>query len=500
MAAGQLRPDLDIAELAVAGVPANHDAAPRPRARRARPDDVGVFGVRRGESALAAAHGDPFGTRNRPADAPEAAGAAVAGPTERRPVLPVAEHVVRDRIVHRDVVHLADGQLGGVPRHAPVHRDRHVLVVAHDHAVAVQRVDPHVVEVAAGPLQTLVVDVGAAAVQRARKPGGLEVDFVRVVRAGETVVVVGGASAQVAGVVHELPGRAPVERAPELAALGLAPVPGHAVARFDERVDPIGIRPGQADVGLPDRQHRQPVALEFRPRVPAVVGHVDAAALAAALPAPGVDLHRPHAGEQLARVGGVHLDAGSAGVLVHEEHVLPALPAVHGAEHAARLLRSVRVTQSPHVHDIRVVRMDDDARHACRPAFPQTHMTPRRPRVGGLVDAGAERDVRANVWLAGAGPDDRGVRGRHGHRPYRMIGLAVKDGLPVLAAVGRLPDPARCGARVVGHRVSRHSHHRSNAVSDRPDVAVAELLVGFGRDLLGGTCARQGERCGKQAK
>ena len=484
VAAGQFGPHLDVPELAVAGVPAHHHTAARTRSRRARPHDVRILGIGGREPALAPAHGDPFRPRYRPADAAEATGAAVAGAAERRSVLPVAEHVVGNRVVHRHVVHLADGQLGGVPRHAPIHGDGHVLVVADDHAVPVQRVDPHVVVVAPGPLSALVVDVGRAPVQGAGETGGLEVDFIRVVGADETVVVVGGASAQVAGVVHQLPRRPSVERTPELAALGLAPVPGHPVAGLDQRVHPIGIGRGQTEVGLPHRQRRQPVAFELPPGVAAILREVDAAALSAALPSPGVHLHGPHPGEEPARVGGVHLDAGSARVLVHEEHMLPALAAVRGAKDAARLLRTVGVAQGSHVYDIRIVRMDDDARHARRPSLAEPHVTPRPACVGGLVDPGSERDVRANVGLARPGPHDRRVRGRYRERPDRVIRLVVEDGLPVLAAVRGLPDPARSRSRVVGQGISGNPYHRGKAVAHRPDVSIPELLVGLRGDLL----------------
>ena len=420
VAAGQLRPHLDVAELAVAGVPAHHNATPCARARRARPHDVRVLRIGGREPTLASAHRHPLGPRNGPADASEAPRAAVAGTAKGGSVLPVAEHVVGDRVVHRNVVHLADGQLGGVPRHAAVHGDRHVLVVRDDHAVGVQRVDPHVVEVAAGPLQALVVDVGRAPVQRARQPRGLEIDFIRVVGADEAVVVIGRAATQVAGVVHQLPRRPCVERTPELPALGLAPVPGHPISGFDQRVDPVGIGRGQTHVGLPHRQQRQPVALELPPGVAAVLREVDAAALAPAFPSPGVHLHGPHPREEPARVGGVHLDARRARALVREEHVLPALAAVHRAEDAARLLRAVCVAQRPHIYDVRIVGMDHDARRARRPSLAEPHVAPRPARVGGLVDAGAERDVGANVGLTRPGPHDRRVRRRHRERSHRV--------------------------------------------------------------------------------
>ena len=293
--------------------------------------------------------------------------------------------------------------------------------------------------------------------------------------------------------VHQLPVRAAVERAPELPALGLAPVPGHPVAGLDQRVHPVGIGGRKANIGLPHREHRQLAALEAGPGVAAVVAQVDAAALASALPAPGVHLHGPHAGEEPARVGRVHLDARGAGVLVHEENVLPALAPVRGAKDSARALRPVRVAQRAHVHDVRVVRMNHDARHARGPALAEPHVAPRPARVGGLVDAGAERDVRADVRLTRPGPHHRRIRRRDGQRPDRVVGLGVEDGLPVQAAVHGLPDAARGGPRVVGQRVSGNPGHRRETVADGPDVTVPKLLVGFRRDVLRRARAREPE-------
>ena len=169
---------------------------PCARARHARPHDVRVLRIGGREPTLASAHRHPLGPRNGPADASEAPRAAVAGTSKGGSVLPV------------------------------------------------------VVEVAAGPLQALVVNVGRAPVQRPRQPRGLAIHFIGVVGADEAVVVIGRAATQVAGVVHQLPRRPCVERTPELPALGLAPVPGHPVSGFDQRVDPVGIGRGQTHMSV----------------------------------------------------------------------------------------------------------------------------------------------------------------------------------------------------------------------------------------------------------
>ena len=69
------------------------------------------------------------------------------------------------------------------------------------------------------------------------------------------------------------------------------------------------------------------------------------------MPLPGPPLSRPHvlyddlphAGEQDARVVGIHHEARGADVFVHEQHLLPGLAAVLRAVDAALLLRPVGV-------------------------------------------------------------------------------------------------------------------------------------------------------------
>src|SRR5262245_46503373 len=74
--------------------------------------------------------------------------AAVAGAARRWPVLAVAVDVVRDLVVGGDVVHLRDRELDVMPALAAVDRKAQAVVVRDDHAIAVSRIDPHVVVVA----------------------------------------------------------------------------------------------------------------------------------------------------------------------------------------------------------------------------------------------------------------------------------------------------------------------------------------------------------------
>src|SRR5205814_2102822 len=88
--------------------------------------------------------------------------------------------------------------------------------------------------------------------------------------------------------------------------------------------------------------------------------------LAAALPPPRLDVDRPRAGEEDARVRRVHREVGDARRLVHEEDAVPALAAVRRPVDAALLLRAVAGAERGHERDVGVPRVDRDARDAAR--------------------------------------------------------------------------------------------------------------------------------------
>src|SRR5215472_6376693 len=108
-------------------------------------------------------------------------------------------------------------------------------------------------------------------------------------------------------------------------------------------------------------------------------------------------------------------------------------------EDAALLLRTKRLTDRADVDAVRVSRIDHDPRDV--PRRVETHVLPRASCVGRLVDAIAERVVRANQpGLTRAGPHGV-VRGRRdGERADGGNVLVVEDRPPGDAGVGRLPD------------------------------------------------------------
>ena len=291
------------------------------------------------------------------------------------------------------------------------------------------------------------------------------------------------------------PGAAAVGRAPDLAVLGLASVPRNPVAGLEHRIDALRIRGRDRHRDLAHREVGQPDAvirtIELLPAVAAVARDVQAAAGSAAGAAIRVNLQLPRPREQVARVDGVESDVGAPRVLVHEEHVLPALAAVHGAEDAAFGLRPVGVAERADVDDVGIGRMDGEPGNAS--GLFEPHERPGHPAVGGLVDPLPDGDVAADLPLAGAGPDDVGIGQGHPQRADRLHRLVVEDGVPVNAAVGGLVDAPGGGADVVGVGVAGQTGGRGEAVALGADVAPLEVGVALGSgSLLGG--GRRGGR------
>ena len=114
---------------------------------------------------------------------------------------------------------------------------------------------------------------------------------------------------------------------------------------------------------------------------------------------------------------------------------------------------------------------------------------PGLARVAAAVDAVAGQDVAADARLAGADEDEVGVRFGHRDRAdRRRRDLEVGDGVPVVAAVGGLPEAATGGAEVGFVRAALHAGDRDGAAAPvgaevAPGVAGEE--GGVENDLLG---------------
>jgi hypothetical protein len=181
----------------------------------------------------------------------------------------------------------------------------------------------------------------------------------------------------------------------------------------------------------------RPMIRQPGPRLPGVRRLPDAAAGTAAVEAPGRAAALIRRAVQDVRVDRVHDDVGEARVLVDELRERPVGAAVRRLVEAALLVRSEQVPDRGDVEDIRVLRMDDDARDAL--CLLQPHLLPRLAGVGGLVDAGAERGALAVVRFARADIHDVRIRRCDRDVADRRDRLLVEHGRERRPVVDGLP-------------------------------------------------------------
>src|SRR5262249_36926 len=225
---------------------------------------------------------------------------------------------------------------------------------------------------------------------------------------------------------------------------------------------------------------RQPLAGESRPGGPAVARPIEAAAGAAADQGPGRAPYLPERREDDLRVLRVEGHVDGAGVGVLEEHLLPRLPTVDGAEHAPLGVGPEGVAEGGDEGDVGVARVDRDP--ADLPRVGEAEEAPGAPGVVGAVDALAVGDVAADAGLAGADIDDVGVRLGHRERAHREVRLVVEERGPGGAAVVGAEDAARDRAEGEGERLAAGPADGERPAAaegaDRPPAHGAEDLLG----------------------
>ena len=231
-----LGPDFGVLRDAGAEVELGDDSAHASKSRRARPHNVRVHRVRCGPAAFAATHRAPFTARN------DRSRLRVARPTRGRTILSIAVHEIGNAVVDRHVVHLRQRQLYLEPALAAIRRHREATVVAHRHPVAIRRVDPDVVVVAARRFAFRRIRDRLAAVERLRPARREEVRLVLVVGHHAHAAVVRCATHDLPVARDERPLLTPIVGAPQPSLLPVGKVPRrHAVARLDERVHTVGV-------------------------------------------------------------------------------------------------------------------------------------------------------------------------------------------------------------------------------------------------------------------
>src|SRR6185437_12626381 len=310
-------------------------------------------------------------------------------------VLLGGHHPIRVGIVGGDMVDLPEGLVvPGAPGLAVVEGDAGPLIGADQHAVAIGRVNPHVVVVfAAG--RALERSERLAAVGRAVQRRGNGVHDVGVLRIHPDAATVGALAVGDAGVIagHVLPGGAAVVGAEQAgAALGGAADHEDALA--------VGVhRHGDADAAgqLGERGDRGP-------------GH----ALVGGFVEPGRHRRRAAAAAATGSASALGGSEDEAGHLVVEfeiagavdalglEHALPVLAAVGGAVDAAARVAGVAGGRGE--DDVGILGIDDDLIDLG--GVGESDMGPGLAGVGGLVHAVA---VGAADRVAAAGIDHVGI-------------------------------------------------------------------------------------------
>src|SRR5439155_20877818 len=148
---------------------------------------------------------------------------------------------------------------------------------------------------------------------------------------------------------------------------------------------------------------------QLLPGCAAIGGLVQRRLAAAALEVPGPPAVGPHAGVNDVRVGGIDVDVGAPGLVVHEQHFLPALAAIARLEHAALVVRAPLVPHAARVGYVRIARVDADARDAIGIVEPEVR--PRLAAIVAAVHAVAERRGVARILFGGSDMDDVGSVG-----------------------------------------------------------------------------------------
>jgi len=260
-------------------------------------------------------------------------------------------------------------------------------------------------------------------------------------------------------------------------------IPQHALRCLHQRVH-VGRVGGTDREGDAPEQARRESLLEALPGQPAVRRAVDPARGSARDELPGTAHKLPQAGKQHARIARHHHEVGGAGRVVHEQHLLPRLAAVRGAEYAALRIRRPDVTERGHEHDIGVGGVDHDA--ADLADVPEAHGLPGLAAVGRHEHATPVHDVVPRIAFARAHPHHVRVRrckrdGADGRR-----GLILEDRVPGIPAVHRLPHSACRRADVIHVAVARHTDDRRDppAADRRTEVTKLDVVerVAGGRD------------------
>ena len=174
---------------------------------------------------------------------------------------------------------------------------------------------------------------------------------------------------------------------------------------------------------------------DLGPGFAAVIGFVNAAALAAAVKAENGSPALVCSRVENIRAVDINRYVRGSGVVVDLQHVRPRLAAIGCLKHPALRACGPKIAGRGNPNDVGVCRMNDDARNVQRSG--EAHVLPCLAGVERLVNAVAPRRTLTVVRFAGAGPYDRGIRRRDRDVADARNRLLIKKEVPRCAAVGR---------------------------------------------------------------
>src|SRR3984893_10595235 len=300
----------DVAQVAGAMIVARHLAAVGIRV-----DDLRVAWIGRDVATFAATHLIPV----LPADD---AFVVAAGDGDRGVVLLGAVDAIGPVIVHDDVIELRRWLVVLLsPAVAAIDGNGRAAVITVDHAPGIARVYPQRVMITVRSRQQLEI---LAAVAGAKCAGIQHVHGIERDRIREDVRVVPGTLPEAVIGIDPRPAAATVIGAEDSALLRLA-----------GGIDEVGNRAGDGNTDAPERPVGQAVVFDELPGEAPVGRSIETRSGAAAREAPRFAAHLPQRSEQGIRVAGIEDNIDHTRVAVVEQHPLPALAAIAGAEDAA---------------------------------------------------------------------------------------------------------------------------------------------------------------------
>ena len=317
------------------------------------------------------------------------------------------------------------------------------------------RVDPDVAIVAMERLRRRLEGL-APVVREAERV--LHVDALIVGGVDHDLAAVGWARVPVA---HVLP-RLALVVGPEHSRLVDRVLRGRVVARtlLDADVHDPRILPVDRDADAAVLAGRQAVR-QLAERLSAVGGLPERRARTASVEAIGSAPSLMRRGIDDRRIARINRDVDDSRVLIDEQSVAPGLATIGGLEQAALLARREEIPHRRDPDDVGVRRMGGDASNV--PGIAESHVRPRLPRVGALVDAVAPGRALPIRALARADPEDVGIGLEDRDRADRVRRFVLENRRPGRAVVLRTPDPAggRRGVDGEGVLLDHRNVHRA---------------------------------------